>query len=81
LHPPGNIGRCHLASGGSATRGKPVVGKVGQDLDVKQANAAARNVGLRILSVVRAELGSLDKVVRLVKTWSMPPRTSRTSRR
>jgi enamine deaminase RidA (YjgF/YER057c/UK114 family) len=51
--------------------GKPVVGKVGQDLDVKQGNAAARNVGLRILSVVRAELGSLDKVVRLVKTLGM----------
>ena len=31
----------------------------------------ARNVGLRILSVVRAELGSLDKVVRLVKTLGM----------
>jgi enamine deaminase RidA (YjgF/YER057c/UK114 family) len=57
--------------GPSPVDGKPVVGKVGQDLDVKQGNAAARNVGLRILSVVRAELGSLDKVVRLVKTLGM----------
>lgn len=51
--------------------GKPIVGKVGKDLDVKQGAEAARVVGLRILSVVRAELGSLDKVVRLVKTLGM----------
>lgn len=51
--------------------GKPSLGKVGQDLDVKQGNAAARSVGLRMLSVVRAELGSLDKVVRLVKVLGM----------
>lgn len=51
--------------------GKPVIGKLGQDLDVKQGRAAARSVGLQILSVVRAELGSLDKVVRLVKTLGM----------
>ena len=33
--------------------------------------AAARLVGLNILSTVRAELGSLDKVVRVVKTLGM----------
>jgi len=51
--------------------GKPIVGKLGKDLDVKQGAEAARVVGLRILSVVRAELGSLDNVVRLVKTLGM----------
>jgi enamine deaminase RidA (YjgF/YER057c/UK114 family) len=51
--------------------GKPVVGKLGQDFDVKQGRAAARSVALQVLSVVRAELGSLDKVVRLVKTLGM----------
>jgi enamine deaminase RidA (YjgF/YER057c/UK114 family) len=51
--------------------GKPIVGKVGADLDVKQGADAARRVGLTILSVVRAELGNLDKVVRLVKTLGM----------
>jgi enamine deaminase RidA (YjgF/YER057c/UK114 family) len=50
---------------------KGVVGRVGQDLDVKQGKAAARQVGLQILSVVKAELGSLDKVQRLVKTFGM----------
>lgn len=51
--------------------GTSVLGKVGQDLDVKQGQEAARLVGLQILSVVRHELGSLDKVVRLVKTLGM----------
>jgi enamine deaminase RidA (YjgF/YER057c/UK114 family) len=53
--------------------GKPIVGRLGkkQDLDTKQGRAAARRVGLHILAVVKAELGSLDKVQRLVKTLGM----------
>jgi enamine deaminase RidA (YjgF/YER057c/UK114 family) len=51
--------------------GKPTVGKLGKDLNLKEGQQAARRVGLTILSVVRAELGSLDKVVRLVKTLGM----------
>ena len=51
--------------------GKGVVGRLGQDYDVPQGKAAARQVGLQILAVVKAELGSLDKVERLVKTLGM----------
>ena len=51
--------------------GKPVVGKLGKDMDAKQGAEAARLVALRVLSVVRAELGTLDKVVRLVKALGM----------
>ena len=51
--------------------GKALIGRLGQDYDVKQGRAAARQVGLHILSVVKAELGSLDKVQRLVKTLGM----------
>jgi enamine deaminase RidA (YjgF/YER057c/UK114 family) len=51
--------------------GKPIVGKLGKDMEVKQGQEAARLVALRVLSVVRAELGSLDKVVRLVKALGM----------
>jgi enamine deaminase RidA (YjgF/YER057c/UK114 family) len=51
--------------------GKPVVGKLGKTMDVKEGKAAARLAGLTILAVVRAELGSLDKVVRLVKALGM----------
>ena len=51
--------------------GSSVVGKLGQNLDVKEGEAAARLVGLQVLSVIRKELGSLNKVVRLVKTLGM----------
>jgi enamine deaminase RidA (YjgF/YER057c/UK114 family) len=51
--------------------GKLIVGKLGADMDVKQGQEAARNVGLRSLSVARAELGSLDRVVRVVKALGM----------
>jgi enamine deaminase RidA (YjgF/YER057c/UK114 family) len=51
--------------------GKELVGRLGQDYDVAQGRAAARQVGLQILSVVKAELGSLDRVERLVKTFGM----------
>ena len=49
----------------------PVVGRVGADLTTEQGKEAARAVGLNILSTVRATLGSLDKVKRLVKTLGM----------
>jgi enamine deaminase RidA (YjgF/YER057c/UK114 family) len=51
--------------------GKLIAGKLGADMDVKQGHEAARNVGLRSLSVARTELGSLDRVVRVVKALGM----------
>ncbi len=57
--------------GPRAADGGRIVGKVGKDMDVKQAAEAARNVALLTLGVVRAELGSLDKVVRVVKALGM----------
>ena len=47
------------------------VGKVGSDLDTAAGHAAARQTGLAILATVRSHLGSLDKVVRLVKVLGM----------
>lgn len=47
------------------------VGKLGADLDVPAGQAAARQTGLAILSTVRSQLGSLDKVVRLIKVLGM----------
>ena len=44
-----------------------IKGKVGVDLTVEEAYEAARLVGLNVLSTMRAALGSLDKVVRIVK--------------
>lgn len=51
--------------------GKMIKGKVGVDLDEDQAYQAARQVGLAILSTVKANLGSLDRVVRTVKSLGM----------
>ena len=51
--------------------GTLMLGKVGADLDVAGGQAAARQTGLAILATVRSHLGSLDKVVRLVKVLGM----------
>ena len=48
-----------------------IVGKVGKDLSAEEGKAAARQVGLAILSTVKATLGSLDKVSRLIKTLGL----------
>ncbi len=42
-------------------------GKVGKDLTVEQGQQAARATGLALLATMRASLGSLDKVKRVVK--------------
>jgi enamine deaminase RidA (YjgF/YER057c/UK114 family) len=49
----------------------PITGKVGADLTLEQGVESARLVGLNILGTVKATLGSLDKVKRLVKTLGM----------
>ncbi len=51
--------------------GTLIVGRVGADLDLAGGNAAARQVGLAVLSTLRAQLGSLDKVTRLVKVLGL----------
>src|SRR5262245_8215183 len=48
-----------------------ITGRVGADLNLEQGKAAARQVGLAILASVRAHLGSLDRVRRVVKTLGM----------
>jgi enamine deaminase RidA (YjgF/YER057c/UK114 family) len=47
--------------------GKLITGRVGEELDVAAAAAAARQAGLAILATLRAGLGSLNRVKRLVK--------------
>jgi enamine deaminase RidA (YjgF/YER057c/UK114 family) len=48
-----------------------VTGKVGRDVDLDGAKEAARLTGLQLLGVLKAELGSLDRVGRVVKTLGM----------
>ena len=51
--------------------GKRPSGKVGREYTAEQAYQHARTVGLDLLAVMRAELGSLDKVKRVVKVLGM----------
>lgn len=51
--------------------GKRPTGKLGRDYTVEQGYEHARGVGLDLLAVMRAELGSLDKVKRVVKVLGM----------
>jgi enamine deaminase RidA (YjgF/YER057c/UK114 family) len=51
--------------------GTVMTGKVGADLDVEKGKEAARLTALGILATLRAELGSLDRVRRIVKVLGM----------
>lgn len=51
--------------------GSPVTGRCGADLTLEQGVRSARAVGLNILASVRDQLGSLDRVKRLVKTLGL----------
>jgi enamine deaminase RidA (YjgF/YER057c/UK114 family) len=51
--------------------GANITGKVGQDLSLEQGYQAARLVGINQLAVLKAELGSLDRVKRIVKVLGM----------
>lgn len=57
-----------LAGQGPLAGGKPTVtGKVGADLSEEDGNKAARATILVSLAALRAEIGSLDRVARVVK--------------
>jgi enamine deaminase RidA (YjgF/YER057c/UK114 family) len=48
-----------------------ITGRVGLDMDPDQGKKAARQVGLTILSSIKAEIGTLDKVKRVIKLLGM----------
>jgi len=56
----------YLSGGLPVMDGAIVTGQVPRDISVEDATAAARNIILNRLSVVRGELGSLDHVARIV---------------
>lgn len=51
--------------------GKLVCGRLGGDLDTEAGHAAARLTGLALLASLKATLGSLDRVDRLVRTLGL----------
>lgn len=56
--------------------GSLMKGKVGNDLTTEQAKLAARQVGLTMLSTIKSQIGDLNKIRRLVKTFGMVNCTS-----
>ncbi len=51
--------------------GTMLTGRVGSEVDKQAGYQAARQTGLAILATLKANLGSLDRVKRLVKTLGM----------
>ena len=61
----------HVGGHGPIDGDRIVTGKVGTAVTLDEARDAARLTGLQILATVRAELGTLDRVVRAVKVFGM----------
>lgn len=48
-----------------------IVGRIGKDLDIEAGKLAARQVGLAILATLKQNLGSLDRIRRVIKVLGM----------
>ncbi len=57
--------------GPTQANGENITGKLGQDLTIEEGYEAARVTGINQLSVLKAELGNLNKVKRIVKVLGM----------
>ncbi len=66
-------GNLIFMAGAGPTRpdGSRISGKVPSQIDIPKAQEAARLTGLNLLASLRGELGSLDKVKRIVKVFGM----------
>ena len=53
------------------TDGSSITGKLGKDLSEEQGKVAERQCGLAILSSLKAELGDLQKIKRVMKVLGM----------
>ncbi|SIS53375.1 RidA family protein [Belliella pelovolcani] len=51
--------------------GSLIIGKVGKDLDILSGKMAARQVGLAMLATIKSNLGSLNRVKRVIKVLGM----------
>lgn len=60
-----------LSGKGPSKEGIFITGKVGKDLTLEEGKAAARLTAINQLSVLKAELGNLNKVKRIVKVLGM----------
>lgn len=65
-------GMAYVSGQGPVTSdGQWLTGRVGDDLSEEEGIAAARTVGLTMLATIKANLGSLDGIERVVKVLGM----------
>jgi len=57
--------------GPSNPDGTDITGKVGKEMTIQQGYDAARSTGLNLLASLKAEIGDLNKVKRIVKVLGM----------
>jgi enamine deaminase RidA (YjgF/YER057c/UK114 family) len=71
--PAVQVGNLLFVSGhGPYNDGKTIMsGKLGKDVTIEQGYQAARNVAMILLAAVKATIGDLDKVKRVVKLLGM----------
>jgi enamine deaminase RidA (YjgF/YER057c/UK114 family) len=51
--------------------GTLIIGRIGADMDQEAGKLAARQVGLAMLATIKANIGSLDKIKRVIKVLGM----------
>jgi enamine deaminase RidA (YjgF/YER057c/UK114 family) len=64
-------GLVHVGGHGPVDGDTIIVGKVGGELSLEEGRDAARMTAMSILATLRAELGSLDRIERIVKVFGM----------
>lgn len=51
--------------------GSLIIGRIGEDMSMEEGKLAARQVGLAMLATIKANIGSLNKVKRVIKVLGM----------
>lgn len=63
---------CYVSGHGTVQEdGSLIRGRIGETMSIEEGKLAARQVGLAILSTLRTNLGSLDKIKRVIKVLGM----------
>jgi enamine deaminase RidA (YjgF/YER057c/UK114 family) len=67
------VGQFYYVSGHGTVQedGSLIIGRIGADLDIEKGKLAARQVGLAILATLKAQLGSLNRIKRVIKVLGM----------
>jgi enamine deaminase RidA (YjgF/YER057c/UK114 family) len=67
------VGNMAYVSGHGTVKddGSLIIGRVGKDMTMEEGKLAARQVGLAILATLKANLGSFNKIKRVVKVLGM----------